>query len=471
MTWPLHSGNGIISEIMNSGLSGLSARVDTLFAWAQPDSPGAAVIILRSGEVVYEAFFGSANIKTKRRLGPRDSFRLASLTKQFTALAIVILAQKGELKYDDDVRRILPEFSAYPRKISIRHLLHHTSGLEDFELGFSANEKLDKDYPRSVERGRSEFEPRSKDVVALLALKMLQFTPGDEWEYSNSGYVVLAQIVEKVSGRSFSEFINAEIFSTLQMNRSGVYDNDLAEPNRVVGYVKDGNEYRAFDYTPFDTIYGHDGIYSTGEDMVRWCRSFHRAEILKETRLSQSFRTGYLNTGANIGYGFGWFVGKSLGLNRSSHTGSWAGFRHFIVYYPKQRFTLLVLSNCAGFDDVSRSATASAIAHLYLSQNMTLPVESKVSTEILCKYVGKYQLPSGQCLDVGFEGQSLFVEPAALFPLRLVPESEVKFFVAGAEGDSYFFHRDGNGTVVGVTRHLSLFGYSRDAYTTARKVD
>jgi CubicO group peptidase (beta-lactamase class C family) len=457
---------------MNSGLSGLSAQVDALFAWIQPDAPGAAVIILHNGEAVYEAFFGSANIKTNRRLGPRDSFRLASLTKQFTALAVVILAHKGKLKYDDDVRRILPEFSAYPRKISVRHLLHHTSGLEDFELGFAAHEKLDKDYPRSVEHGRSEFEPQTKDVVALLALKMLQFTPGDEWEYSNSGYVLLAQIVERVSGRPFSEFIDAEIFSLLQMNRSVVSDSAFVEiPNRVVGYVKDKDEYHAFDYTPFDLIYGHDAIYSTAEDMVSWCRSFQREEILEKTALSQSFRTGYLNTGATIGYGFGWFVGKSLGLNRGSHTGSWAGFRHLIDYYPKQRFTLLVLTNCAGFDDVSRSATASAVARIYLSEDMALPVETKVSHEILCKYVGKYELSSGQFLHVGFEGQSLLVEPAPFFPLRLVPESEVKFFVAGAEGDSYFFHRDDRGTVIGLTRYLSLFGHSRDASAIARKVD
>jgi CubicO group peptidase (beta-lactamase class C family) len=457
---------------MSFAVAEKSAQVDALFAsWPGGMAPGVAVVIVQDGEVLHRGSYGLANLETGTAISSNTSFRLASITKQFTAMAVMMLCERGALEYDDPVSRFLPEFSTQVREITIRHLLWHTSGLQDYEELFWESGEIVEDYPRASKQKQNGFEPASKDALKIMARHGLRFAPGDEWEYVNSGYVALAQIVERVSGKSFSQFLKERIFVPLGMNDSLLYDEARPEiPGRAISYTVEGEIYREVDYTPLNLIYGQDGIYSTADDMVKWYRALASDKLVAPSTLKKAFTSGKLNIGAKTGYGFGWFVGTSLGLSKVAHTGSWVGFRTFVVYYPEQKLAALVLCNFDQFDGAVRSAIACKLAKIYLSDKMSLPVAVNVEPQILRQYVGEYELERDCILNVTLEDDALWVKPSDLFPIKLVPESKVKFFVDEAESDSYFFHKDYEGNIKSLTRHLSLFGYSRDAYGVARKV-
>jgi CubicO group peptidase (beta-lactamase class C family) len=467
-----------------------SSQVDALFdSWATGCVPGAAVLVLHEGRVLHNKGYGLADLASVVPITPDTAFLLASITKQFTAMAILILAERGKITIDDRIAGILPEFNSWGNSITIRRLLNHTSGLQDYEALFIQSKQIDEEYPRRSKREHGEFEPTAAEALKMIAGAMPRFAPGDQWEYSNSGYVVLAQIVERVSGMPFAQFLRQTILSPLGMSSSVLYDETKPGiPHRATSYMLRAGSYEEADYTPLNAVYGPDGLYGTPNDLIEWYCALDTDLVMGARRLvsastlREAFTSGWLNSGANIGYGCGWFLGKSLGLQRVSHTGSWVGFRHLVVHYPDQRFTLLVLSNVDRFDDVARSTLSGRIARIYLSEVMRLPVAVEVSADTLRSYAGKYETDVAESVDIAFEGGSLWIRnsPEPALPqgglsgsrgIRLVPESEVKFFVDGAEGDSYFFNQDEKGVVRSVTRHLSLFGYATDAYATARRVD
>jgi CubicO group peptidase (beta-lactamase class C family) len=451
-----------------------SAAVDDLFsAWTQGKKPGVGVAILYGGQPVHIKGYGLADLATGAAIHSKTPFRLASLTKQFTAMAIMILAEAGSLKYDDPIQQYLPQFSSYGEKITIRHLLNHTSGVEDYEELFLDAGIIDTDYPTPADREPKGFEPSLRDAVDLLSNQRLRFMPGDEWEYSNSGYVLLANIVERVSGIPFSRFLQDKIFRPLLMHDSLLSSRAQPEPelsDRARGYVFNEGVYTEADYTPLNAIYGPDGAYSTLDDMIKWCQALGSANLVRPSTMSEALTSGELNSGARTGYGLGWFIAKNFGLPVVSHTGSWMGFRSFLSYYTQQQFAIVVLSNSTEFDDAARSFIGSKLSKLYLSDEWLAPRSVAVEHNISRRYVGKYELQSGEVFEINDENGTLLVKPA-LFETKLIAESKVKFFAEDAESDSYFFHEDLNGKVNGLTRYLSLFGYSKDAYNWARKLN
>ncbi|HYO59968.1 serine hydrolase domain-containing protein [Archangium sp.] len=349
----------------------LAEKVDRLMApWSQGDTPGAAIIVIQDGRIVLKKGHGLANLESKKPITPDTAFLLGSVTKQFTAMAVMMLAERGKLKYDDSLSKFFPEFPPYAQKITVRHLLHHTAGFPEYEDLFLESGKLDKDYPRSAKPPRSSFEPTSKDALAILAqVKAPRFAPGKQHEYSNSGYVILAQIVEKVSGQSFAQFLRQNIFQPLGMSRSLLYDETRPKVQNVAtSYTLKDGVYRDIDYTPLNAIHGEDNIYSTVEDLYKWDQALYTERLVKAATLQAAFTPGKLNNGQATEYGFGWRVRKFLGLNAVGHGGSWLGFKTVILRFPEQHFTVVVLANLQQFDvgDI-----AFKISKIYLADRMT----------------------------------------------------------------------------------------------------
>ena len=448
-----------------------SAAVDARFEpWTR--GPGPAVAVFCKGETVHSKGYGFANLSTGTRIDSKSPFRLASLTKPFVALTIMMLEERGALEYDDPISRYLPEFSLYGEGITLRNLLTHTSGVEDYEELFLRAGVIDAKYPIPSEGGPRGYEPTLQEAVELVARQPLRFMPGDEWEYSNSGYVLLASIAEHVSGVPLARFMREEIFEPLGMHDSRLSEHAQPEPelnDRARGYILNEG-YREADYSPLNAIYGPDGIYSTLDDMVKWCGALGSEKLVRSASIEKAFTSGELNSGARTGYGFGWFIGKNLGLPVVSHTGSWMGYRSFLSYYPTEQLGLVVLANTAEFDDVSRSYVANWLGKLYLGREWFPSNRVEVNDDILRRYEGKYELQDGGCLDVHRYEGTLGVTSEFTWN-KLIPQSYVKFVVEGAESDSYFFHEDTTGNVSGLTRHLSLYGYSKDAYSWARKLN
>lgn len=450
-----------------------SAVVDALFSpWAEGRRPGGCVAVFHRGEAVHKKGYGLADLSSGTVIDSKTPFRLASLTKPIVAMAIMMLEERGALNYEDPIVRYFPEFSSYGKQITIAHLLTHTSGLEDYEDLFLKAGVIDAKYPTPAQLGPNGFEPGVDETVELLARQPLRFMPGDEWEYSNSGYVVLASLVERVSGIRLAQFLREHIFEPLGMHDSRLSEHASAEPelsDRAKGYIAEENAYTEADYSPLNGVYGPDGIYSTLNDMIKWCAGLHNETLVKSSTVNKAFTSSQLNNGAKTGYGFGWFVGENFDLPFVSHTGSWVGYRNFLLYYPSNQFGILVLSNSAEFNDAARSYVASRLGKLYLGSDSLTLKSGTVDHDVVRRYAGRYELPDGETFEVELRDGVLLVK-SALCTTELLPESKVKFFVEGAESDTYFFSEDMEGRVNGVTRHLSLYGYSKEADSWARKL-
>jgi len=457
-----------VNLVTTGQLADKSAQVDALFApWTQGRTPGAAVLVVQDGKIVHKKGYGLADIAANTPIAPNTAFDLGSISKPFTAMAIMMLVERGKLRYGDPLSRFFPEFSSsYARKITIWHLLHHTHGFPDYEGLFVKSGMIDKDYPRPSKGKTEGFEPTIRDTLRLLAQqKELRFAPGDKYEYGGSGYVLLALIIEKVSGKPYPRFLRENIFQPLGMNSTLVYDETRPEvKNKAVSYARVGERYKDIDYTPLNLIYGDGNLNSTVEDLYKWDQALYTERLLRAGTLEQAFTPGNLNDGTETGYGSGWLVRNAPGLRRIAHGGSWVGFRNLMVRYPDQRFTIIVLSNFAEFD---RETLVYKIARIYLADQIALPSAVKVAPEALRKYVGRYmlcewvpagatdcggRLDPGAYFDVTLERGALWVKPSNREKVRLMPESGVKFFVDGVEDAQFTFNKNAHGDVISLTR-------------------
>ncbi len=308
---------------------------DALFEqWDNRDSPGCALAIIEDGAIVHSGGYGMANLDHDIPLTPTTMFHVASVSKQFTAAAVVLLAQDGKLSLDADVHEYLPELPEFGTTITVRHLVHHISGLRDQWdlLGLSGWR-----YSRDL--------ITDDDVLSLVALQReLNFPPGEQFLYSNTGYTLLAQIVKQVSGKSLREFTRERIFSPLGMPRT-FFRDDFSEivKDQAYGYVPADDTFRV-NVTNFDTV-GATSLMTNVEEMARWDRNFDHARVGGEEFIEQMLERGELNDGEQISYAFGLIHGEYRGLPIVEHSGGDAGYRSHYMRFPGQGFAVVCLCN------------------------------------------------------------------------------------------------------------------------------
>lgn len=422
-------------------------RVDSILSrWSHPSSPGAAVLVIEGTSVLLAKGYGASSLEAGTPITPDTRFLLGSVSKQFTAMAIMMLAERGKLSYDDKLTRFFPEFPQYAESISIRHLLHHVAGFPEYEQLFVDNGKVGKDWPRSMRTKPSSFEPTAKDVVTLLAQSATpHFRPGAQWEYSNSGYVLLGQIIEKASGRRYAQFLAEHIFRPLGMSQSAVYDETKPViPNRASSYERGDSGFKEIDYTPFNAIYGEDNVVTTLRDMFKWDQALNSERLVQRRTLNEAFTPGRLNDGSATKYGFGWSLGSVLGLRVEQHGGSWVGFRNMIMRFPDQRFTVVVLSNLAEFDP---GGIAIRVAAVYLGARMTHPQPRLIATAARDKLLGSYELRPGMVVQVFTRGDSTLFEAPYLGRAALAFDSDTSGFFSSNDAVRLFFRRNHDGTI------------------------
>lgn len=404
--------------------------------WSQGSTPGAAVIVIRDGRIVHEKGYGLADLTTKGRIDSKTVFDIASLSKQFTAMAVMILVERGKLDYADTLAKFFPEFQSDARRITIRQLLNHTSGLLDYSLVWGESKKLKGNVPRTAE-----------NVVRFLTgQKQLRFPPGQRWEYSNSNYVLLAQIVGKVSGEPFPQFVRGTIFRPLGMNDSFIYDNGQAtRGGHATGYVSQGNGFKPADRNPENYVYGDGQVNSTIEDMAKWDQALYTEKLIKASTLEEAFAPALLNDGTPVGYGFGWGLGRYRGLRFVSHGGDTDGFLAQITRFPEQHFTVIVLSNYEQF--TPPHAVANKIASIYLADDLKSPAAVQLAPARLGGYVGRYTLYD-LVLKISLEGGALWLTPPTQKRVKLVPVSDEEFLIEGSQGASGIgFNRNSQGQI------------------------
>ena len=341
-------------------------HIDQIFAGLKSDGgPGGAVLVIRNGSVIFERGYGVTDLRSRRRIDAHTNFRLASCTKQFTAMAVMLLVRDGKLRYQDRLTDIFPDFPEYGKSITIRNLLNHTSGLLDYEDLMS---KPAAGIP-------PENIPQIKDAGVLELLKQqksTKFPPGARWHYSNSGYAVLAMVVEKVSGQPFGDFLHNRIFAPLDMKETVAYEkgkNTLA--HRAYGHTHDGPAWREVDQSPTSAVLGDGGVYSSLDDLAKWDHALEHYALLSEAEMEPAIipvkvQDGSVQEpdGTPAAYGFGWFLNPYKNRPRMWHYGETVGFRTTIQRLIDDKLTIIVLCNR---DDVVPANLALKVADLFLS--------------------------------------------------------------------------------------------------------
>ncbi len=334
-----------------------SAEIDQIFEqWQKPDSPGCALAVVQNGKIIYTRGYGMADLEHDVPLRPNAVFRIASTSKQFTAMCILLLEKEGKLSLDDDIRKFLPEIPDYGSSISIRHLLHHTSGIRDYlTLQWLAG-KSDFDYYTAGE------------TVELLARqKELNFPPGEKFLYSNSGYFLLGVIVERVVGKSLREFAQESIFEPLGMQNTRFQDDHTRiVKNRAIGYSFRDGEFH-IDMTTLDIV-GDGGVFTTVEDLFLWDQNFYHPKVGGKDVIRKMLRPGILNDGTQLDYACGLRVASHCGLRMVSHGGAFVGYRAQMIRFPDQRFTVICLANLSSIHPTERCLK---VADLFLADQFT----------------------------------------------------------------------------------------------------
>jgi CubicO group peptidase (beta-lactamase class C family) len=360
-------------------------QVDAIFAAVtQENAPGLAVLVQENGRTSFQKGYGVRDLRTNMKIDPPTNFRLASFTKQFTAMAIMLLVHDKKLRYDETLVDIFPDFPAYGKTITIQNLLNHTGGLPDYE-----------DLMAAAETSRnSRIWTPERQIHDLEVLRMLEaeskgkFPPGTSWSYSNSGYVVLGLVVAKASGQSYGDFLRARIFAPLHLDHTVVYqkgENEVA--NRAFGHSLVASDhgpqplFQETDQSPTSATLGDGGIYSNLLDLARWDDALGNHTLLSAEEMKPAFvprrlangqptlwpaeaNDDNLHPGKPVSYGFGWFLDPYRGHPRMWHTGSTLGFRTIIERLTADHLTIIILSNRT---DLDPEALAIETADLYLN--------------------------------------------------------------------------------------------------------
>lgn len=350
-------------------------KIDAVFSkWNKPNSPGGAVGVIKDGKLIFAKGYGMANLDYNIPNGPKTVFKIASTSKQFTAASIILLSQQGKLSLDDKLSKFFPEFPSYANDITIQHLLNHTSGIRDYIIlsrlsGLNVNDYYTN---KTVEK-------------LLMNQQELNFNPGEEFVYSNSGYWLLGQIVEKVSGESLAVFAKKNIFEPLKMNNTRFHDNFVEIiKNRATGY-RSNRKGGFYEYMTTLNMVGDGGLLTTINDLAKWDASFYDTSVFNKDFWNQMLQLGTLNNGKKIPYASGLAFRNYKGLEVIHHSGSFVGYRTQFIRFPKAKFSVIVLANRT---DTDPSKLAYKTADLFLKNqyksNNTMKKEkpsSKKSTE------------------------------------------------------------------------------------------
>ncbi|HSH03081.1 MAG TPA: serine hydrolase domain-containing protein [Anaerolineae bacterium] len=390
--------------------------VGTIDAWVGGQygaaEPGAAVIVQKNGETIYRKGVGLANLEWQIAVEPEMVFRLASISKQFTAVSVLMLVEAGELALTDRLTKFLPDYPTNGHVITVEQLLAHTSGIKSYTDMPEWLADIGKDY--TVE-----------EMIALFKGEPMPFAPDTRWQYNNSGYVLLGAIIEKVSGQTYAEFVSENIFKPLEMKDSYYDMAATIIPKRVSGYEGGEGAYVNARYLSMTQVYAAGGLMSTVDDLARWDEALYTDKLVKQTTLEKAFTSYKLKDGRDTKYGYGWTVSTYEGLKVVEHSGGIFGFATHIIRIPEEKILVAVLSN-----NPSKPASMLGfkVAVLLAGKVYEEPVGVEIDISELGAYVGVYETEERKKWEFEIEDGGLWI----------IAEGEGRFRVEGL-GDDWFF--------------------------------
>lgn len=414
----------------------------------EANGPGGAMLIAQNGHVVYRKAFGMASIELNVPLTPEHSFEIGSITKQFTAVCILMLEEQGKLKTTDYIQTYLPEFETGKHTVTIHHLLNHTSGI--------------KSYTGMKEWAATWREDVSvNELIAMFNNQPFDFAPGEKWLYNNSGYILLGAIIEKVSGMSYADFLQKNIFEPLQMTNSVYGDRKMLIKGRAEGYEKTGDGYTNAEYLGQNQAYAAGAIISTVDDMWKWQQGLVANKLISEKSYKKATTNYTLNDGKKTGYGYGFLIDELNGSPTIEHSGGIFGYTCNGIYLPNEKIYVIFLTNESNVDPGKPSTQAAALA---INKPLSDPAVIAMSEEQLQEYVAIYEYEDGVTRTITREGGQLYSQISGSSRYEVFPYAADKFFIK----DSFLrltFQRD-NMNQIG-----SVLSESRSDKKVAKRMD
>jgi CubicO group peptidase (beta-lactamase class C family) len=391
-------------------------------------------LVARGNQILFSKGYGSANLEWDVPNSPSTKFRLGSVTKQFTAASILLLEERGKIKTGDPVKTYLPDAPAAWDKITIFNLLTHTSGIPNF-TGFPDYRKLEP------------FAATPAELVARFRDKPLDFQPGEKWNYSNSGYVLLGYLIEKITGGTYEDFVRENIFTPLGMKDSGYDSNSAVLPRRASGYVNGPNGTENAGFINMTIPHGAGALYSTTEDLLKWEQGHFGGKLLQPVSL-EKMTTPFKNN-----YACGVGVETVAGRKVISHGGGIEGFNTQLEYYPDDKLTVVVLANLNGPAPGEIAKKLAALAHGEAVKLTTERKEITLDPKQMAHYVGAYQMTGGPAMLITLEGNQLLSKLGNQNPVRIFPESPTLFFLKVVDAQLEFALPDPQSPPTQLTLH------------------
>lgn len=369
----------------------LEAEFDQILLKKYPDeNPGATVLVAKEGKIIYQKAFGMANLELAVPMTLTKVFQIGSLTKQFTAVAILMLEEQGKLSLEDDITVYIPDYPVQGKRITIHHLLNHTSGIRNYT---SMN---------IMEIVRKDFAPT--ELINYFKDEPKEFDPGEKWEYSNSGYVLLGYIIEQVSGKTYEEFVEQELFKQLGMSNSFYAHYKEIVYNRASGYQPGGGEYVNADFLSMTIPYASGSLMSTVEDLYKWQSSLNSNKLVSKRTLTKAHTNHKLNNGDLTNYGYGWLTYDINGSPSIEHGGGIFGYTCYQIYVPKEDVYVVILTNSNGN---SPASAAIKIAAMTIDKPFD-PQKIQLDPSDFNQIVGSYEFSDGSSKKIIFDKDQLY---------------------------------------------------------------
>ena len=388
--------------------------------------PAISLVVIKDQKIIKSAGYGLANIELNVAATPETVYKIGSVSKQFIAAGILLLVQDGKISLDDNISKFLEGTPEAWKPITIRHLLTHTSGIVREAPGFD---------PLKIQN--------DADVIKTAYSLPLRFTPGEKYEYCNVGYFSLAEILSKVSGKPWGDFLHERVFAPLGMNSTRTTNMTELVPNRANGYIWRNDKLQ--NASIYFAVRPSGAFLSSVVDLAKWDAAIDAGTILKQPTLDQAWTPVKLNSGQSHPYGFGWELNPVAGHKLVNHGGSLPGFRAQLARFPDDKVTVIVLTNG---DNANAAGIAIGVANFYIPGLIPERKVAKIDPKIFDGYVGQYQPDPSATVSITREGDKLMIQQGQGAKRELLPESEINFFIQDAPRSIYSFIKDNAGQMV-----------------------
>ncbi|RIA10360.1 CubicO group peptidase (beta-lactamase class C family) [Flavobacteriaceae bacterium MAR_2010_72] len=407
----------------------LEKEVDAYLSTMYPaDEPGVSFLIAKEGKPIYQKAFGMANLELDVPMNTNNVFEIGSITKQFTAIAILMLEEQGKLKVEDEITKFIPDYPTMGNSITIHHLLNHTSGIKSY-TGMQS----------FMKHARTDMTPT--EIIDIFKNEPMDFKTGEQFLYNNSGYIILGHIIEVVSGESYADFIKTHIFDKLGMDSSYYGSMKRLIPNRATGYSSTQNGYENSDYLSLTLPYAAGSLMSTTTDLLKWQMALNTYQLISKSSYEKAIHGSTLNNGEHIPYGYGLGENNINGSPSIQHGGGIFGYTTMGIYLPQEKVYVIGLTNC---DCKNITGSTTKIAAMAIGKPFP---DIKDAIELpetdLKKWIGAYQFDESTIRHITFENGQLFSQREGSTKLPIYPMSNSKFIFEGGDTSYEFSSKDG----------------------------